>query len=86
MSLPAAFQSAVAAWLEANGPGGRRKESAALTATYQGGGSSRDIDFASLLVARLPATYAAVAKVLAEVSALRPEFVPASLLDAAITP
>ena len=42
--------------------------------------------FASYLVARLPATYAAVSRVLAEVAALRPGFAPASLLDAGSGP
>ncbi len=86
MSLPAPLQGAIAAWLEAHAPGGRRRESAALSAAYRAGGSSRGIDLASYLVARLPATYAAVSRVLAEAAALRPEFSPASLLDAGSGP
>lgn len=86
MTLPAPFQGAIAAWLESRAAGGRRKENAALTATYRAGGSSRGIDFASYLVARLPATYAAVSRVLAEAAALRPGLSPASLLDAGSGP
>jgi ribosomal protein RSM22 (predicted rRNA methylase) len=86
MTLPARFQGAIAAWLEDQAPGARREASAALTATYRAGGSSREVDLASYLVARLPATYAAVARVLAEVAARRPDFAPESLLDAGSGP
>lgn len=86
MTLPAPFQGAIAAWLEGGAKGSLRQESAALTATYRAGGSSADIDLASYLVARLPATYAAVLRVLAEAAALRPGFAPASLIDAGSGP
>ncbi len=86
MTLPGPFQGAIAAWLEAHGPGSRRQQSAALTATYRAGGSSRDIDLASYLVARLPATYAAVSRVLAEAASLRPGFAPGSMIDAGSGP
>lgn len=87
MNLPVDLQAAVAAWLERNGPPkGRRDASRALTATYRGGGSSRDVDFAAYLVTRLPATHAAVARVLAELALLRPGFSPSSLLDAGSGP
>ena len=86
MTLPAPFQGAIAAWLDAEARGGIRREAAALTATYRAGGHSADIDLASYLVARLPATYAAVSRVLAEAAALRPGLAPASLLDAGSGP
>lgn len=87
MTLPARFQGVIAAWLEAQGSvGGRRDKAAALSATYRAGGRSTAIDLASYLVARLPATYASVSHVLAEVAALRPEFRPQSLLDAGSGP
>lgn len=86
MTLPAPFQGAIAAWLAANAPGGRRRESAALSATYRAGGSSREVDLASYLVARLPATYAAVSRVMAEAAALRPDLAPRSILDAGSGP
>lgn len=86
MTLPVRFEGAIAAWLAAHAPGGRRKEAEALSATYRSGGTSRKIDLAAYLVARLPATYAAVSRVLAEALSLRPGFSPASLLDAGSGP
>ena len=60
---------------------------AALSQHYRAGGrSDAAIDLAAYLTTRLPATYAAVAKVLMEVASLRPEFEPASLLDAGSGP
>jgi ribosomal protein RSM22 (predicted rRNA methylase) len=86
MTLPARFQGAIAAWLARHAPGGRREASAALSATYRAGGTSGSVDLASYLVARLPATYAAVARVLEEVRVHRPDFRPGSLLDAGSGP
>jgi ribosomal protein RSM22 (predicted rRNA methylase) len=86
MTLPARFQGAIAAWMEAHAGGSLRKEAAALSATYRSGGNSRGIDLASYLVSRLPATYAAVFRVLAEARSLRPDFIPMSLLDAGSGP
>jgi ribosomal protein RSM22 (predicted rRNA methylase) len=88
MTLPAALKSAIAAWLQAHGAdrGDRRQAAAALSATYRAGGGTRDVDPASYLVARLPATFAAVARVLDELRMRRPEFCPASLLDAGCGP
>ena len=75
-----------AAWLAAAGGGSRRAGSAALSETYRRGGHSADIDFAAYLTVRLPATHAAVARVLDEVALRRPGFKPASLLDAGSGP
>lgn len=87
MSLPRDLQESVAGWLENHAPGGgRRAETAALSATYRAGGGSRSIDLGAYLVARLPATYAAVSRVLGELSVRRPEFSPASVLDAGSGP
>ncbi|MFN4141629.1 small ribosomal subunit Rsm22 family protein [Aestuariivirga sp.] len=87
MSLSGAFGSAIATWLAAHGgAGGRRQASAALSATYRAGGGSQSIDLASYLVARLPATYAAVSRVLEELRKRRPGFHPLSLLDAGSGP
>lgn len=80
------FQGAVARWLAAHGEGSRRQGSAALSATYRAGGSSKGIDLAAYLVARLPATHAAVSRVLAEAVAARPGFQPRSMLDAGSGP
>jgi len=86
MTLPAPFQGAIAAWLKTAAKGSLRREAAALSATYRAGGRSAGIDFTSYLVARLPATYAAVSHVLAEAAALRPGFAPVSMLDAGSGP
>jgi len=85
MSLPEALQGAVAAWLAGQG-GSRREGTASLSATYRAGGSSASIDLGAYLVARLPATFAAVARVLGELAARRPAFSPTSLLDAGSGP
>lgn len=85
MSLPEALQTAVAAAL-ARGGGGHRATSTALSATYRAGGSSAAIDLGAYLVARLPATYAAVERVLSELRRHRPGFAPGSLLDAGSGP
>lgn len=86
MTLPGRFQGAIAAWLAARGTGGLRGQAEALSATYRLGGTSQSIDLASYLVARLPATYAAVSHMLGEIAARRPGFSPHSLLDAGSGP
>jgi ribosomal protein RSM22 (predicted rRNA methylase) len=87
MSLPDGLQGAVAAWLaQSQDNGSRRTGSAALSATYRAGGSSARIDLGAYLVARLPATFAAVDRVLSELAGRRPGFLPASLLDAGSGP
>ena len=83
--LPAGLQAAVSNWLERHG-GSRRQGSAALSATYRAGGKSAGIDLGAYLAARLPATFAAVERVLGELAARRPGFAPASLLDAGAGP
>lgn len=80
MSLPEPLQAAVADWLGGR-PGSLRPGSVALSATYRAGGSSAGIDLASYLVARLPATFAAVDRVLLELARLRPDLAPESVLD-----
>ena len=85
MSLPEALQGAVADWLGTHA-GNRRQASTALSATYRAGGSSARVDLGSYLVARLPATFAAVDRVLAELARRRPDMAPASLLDAGSGP
>lgn len=85
MSFPERLQGAVAAWLDGRG-GSRRQGAAALSATYRAGGSSAAIDLGAYLVARLPATFAAVERVLAELARLRPDLQPNSLLDAGSGP
>lgn len=85
MSLPEGLRRSVADWLERHA-GSRRQGSAALSATYRAGGNSGEIDLGAYLVARLPATFAAIARVLSEVATLRPDLSPASLIDAGSGP
>ncbi|MBI3677372.1 MAG: SAM-dependent methyltransferase [Proteobacteria bacterium] len=84
-ALPASLASAIAQLLE----GVSRKELAVraetLSRAYRGGGTSRGVaneaDVIAYLVARLPATYAAVSAVFARVKETMPAFAPKSLLD-----
>ena len=52
----------------------------------QGGRSDSELDFRAYLVARLPATYAAVDYCLAELTRRHPQFTPQSVLDAGSGP
>ncbi|MBM3520574.1 MAG: SAM-dependent methyltransferase, partial [Alphaproteobacteria bacterium] len=81
------FLAAVAAHLtEGQGKGGQRNDVARLTAAYREGLSSSSVDTSAYLTARLPATYAAVSAVLAEVNRLRPLFQPRTMVDAGAGP
>jgi len=86
MALPDGFSQAVQRWLAEAGAGGQRDGARRLSDTYRGGGTSQGIDLAAYLVTRLPATYAAVSRVLAEVRRLAPHLEPKSLLDAGSGP
>lgn len=61
------------------------QRSAAISQTYRGGGNSGAIrteaDALAYALARMPATYAAVAACLTALAEARPEFLPESLLD-----
>ena len=89
-SLPAALKAA----LDRLGHGRARSEfaprAAEISATYRGGGSSSGIrsadDALAYALTRMPATYAAVTASLIELARLRPDFAPASLLDAGAGP
>lgn len=64
-----------------------RSQAGRLSRHYRCGGASNDgIDLGAYLVARLPATYAAAARALAELKSRRPDFSPGSLLDAGAGP
>ncbi len=62
----------------------------AISATYRGGGDSRTIrtgdDALAYALARMPATYAAVAASLAALRDTRPDFAPQTLLDVGAGP
>lgn len=79
--------AAVAALLtEGQGRGGQRIESARLSRAYREGLSSSAVDTSAYLATRLPATHAAVSRVLAEVKALRPDFRPGTMVDSGAGP
>ncbi len=60
----------------------RRAGVSSLTQTYKVGGRSTEaMDFGAYLAARLPATYAAVARVLDMAATHIPDFAPTSVLD-----
>jgi ribosomal protein RSM22 (predicted rRNA methylase) len=79
--IPEALKHAVARWLAHNPSPDRREASARLSVAYKAGQSSGVVDLGAYLTVRMPATYAAVAKVLREVAGIAHGFAPASLLD-----
>lgn len=84
-ALPPALAAAIAALLD----GVPRKDLAAraekMSAAYRAGGTSHSIitplDAAAYAVARMPATYAAIAAAFEKLAQAMPDFAPASLLD-----
>jgi ribosomal protein RSM22 (predicted rRNA methylase) len=85
MALPSALQASLNALLEGRARGPIAQRAAQISDCYRGGGASgmaitSDDDVLAYLLARLPATYAAVAAVLDEVQA-RCAFEPTSLTD-----
>jgi ribosomal protein RSM22 (predicted rRNA methylase) len=89
-SLPAELKAALDAKLQ-----GLRRDAAAgraalISKTYRNGGNSRAIksetDALAYALARMPATYAAVAASLNALGEIRPDFAPQSLLDAGAGP
>jgi ribosomal protein RSM22 (predicted rRNA methylase) len=86
--LPPALRAAIEA-LAAGHPGRALAEAAArLSNDYRSGRGTRlagAVDLAAYAVARMPATFAAVSAVLAEVAS-RTDFAPASLIDAGCGP
>ncbi len=90
MALPPALQAAVNVLLEGRPRGPIAERSAKISERYRGGAHSgaviaSDADVLAYLLARLPATYAAVAAVLGEVRA-RCAFEPKTLTDAGSGP
>jgi ribosomal protein RSM22 (predicted rRNA methylase) len=81
MNYPGALGEAVTQWLATHHEGPARAASTALSATYREGGKSSAVDLATYLIARTPATFAAVAKALAMTAQTLPGFAPASCLD-----
>lgn len=81
------LQAAVECELADLAPGSLRQAAGALSRHYRAGGrSGPETGLAAYLRVRLPATFAAVSRVLAEVKRQRPDFAPRSLLDAGAGP
>ncbi len=76
--LPETLKGAVSRWLVAHPSPDRRAASAKLSKAYAAGQSSGAVDLGAYLTVRMPATYAAIAKVLGEVAQL---VQPTSMLD-----
>ncbi len=81
MNYPGTISEAITHWLAAHHQGPARAASTSLSATYRGGGKSSAVDLAAFLVARTPATFAAVSKALAMTAEAFPGFAPESCLD-----
>jgi ribosomal protein RSM22 (predicted rRNA methylase) len=74
---PGDLDQAISTWLETQSGGSRRENAEKLSEAYRHGRSSAQIDLAAYLTARMPATFAAISRVLDEL----PAFTPNSLLD-----
>lgn len=90
-ALPPSVRAAVAELTRGIGLGALRQRQAAISANYRTGGNSRsaiagDDDVAAYLLARLPATFAAVRTVLGELERNAPEFAPRTILDVGCGP
>ncbi len=77
---------AIATWLETREAGALRDKADRLTETYRHGRSSAHIDLAAYLTARMPATYAAVGRVLSQIAVIAESFAPQSILDVGAGP
>ena len=86
MHLPGQLDVALAAWLAQAATGGLSDASSALSRAYRAGESSTQVSIQAYLTARLPATFAANARVLSAVNEVWPTFAPRSLLDVGAGP
>jgi ribosomal protein RSM22 (predicted rRNA methylase) len=84
--LPGDLDLAIAIWLQDQDGALLRANADQLTERYRAGQSSARVDLAAYLTTRMPATYAAVRKVLGEVARVNPEFAPTSILDVGAGP
>lgn len=84
-ALPAELKAALAAKLEGFSRSGAAERAARISETYRAGGGSGTIrtepDALAYALARMPATYAAVAASLNALVEIVPDLAPASLLD-----
>ena len=84
---PLGLKAAIQRYLAGSNAGSLVDSTRHMSQHYrQGGRSDNALDFRAYLVARLPATYAAVAFCLDELAKRVPQFSPASLLDAGSGP
>ncbi len=81
MQLPSFVSASIAAWLRDHGGGPLRDGTAAMRAQYQRGKSSREVDIASYLVTRAPATFSAVHRAIEMCVDQLQDFSPRSILD-----
>src|SRR5579864_2898274 len=89
-TLPAELRAALDAKLQGLARSAIAGRAALISKTYRGGDTSGVIasepDALAYALARMPATYAAVTASLNALGELRPDFAPASLLDAGAGP
>jgi ribosomal protein RSM22 (predicted rRNA methylase) len=83
---PGELDEAIARWLLNQEGAALRENAGKLTEAYRHGRSSAHIDLAAYLIARMPATYAAVRRVLDEISSVALGFTPTSVLDVGAGP
>lgn len=79
--FPGELDLVIANWLQDQDGASLRTASDQLTERYRAGQSSARVDLAAYLTTRMPATYAAVRKVLSEVTRVNPALAPNSMLD-----
>jgi ribosomal protein RSM22 (predicted rRNA methylase) len=79
--FPGELDRVIANWLQGQDGASLRVASDQLTERYRAGQSSARVDLSAYLTTRMPATYAAVRKVLGEVALVHPAFSPVSILD-----
>ncbi len=86
-AIPQDLKAAIDRYLAENDAGSLVEKTQRMSERYrQGRGSDSTMEFGAYLVARLPATYAAVEFCLAELAGRRPQFSPQTLLDAGSGP
>ncbi|MEQ1522223.1 MAG: small ribosomal subunit Rsm22 family protein, partial [Aestuariivirga sp.] len=86
-AIPQDLKAAIDLYLAENNAGSLVEKTSRMSERYrEGRGSDSAVDFGAYLVARLPATYAAVEFCLAELADRRPQFSPQTLLDAGSGP
>lgn len=78
---PAEIAQALAAWMERNGSGSLAQGTRQLSAHYRAGEASSHVSLPAYVATRVPATYAATGRAMAEVAHVCPQFAPRQVLD-----